>query len=76
MQPFREKNTPKAASNPPFTLVNNPQIGLALVSLPFLGLLIVGRTLAYWLMQFGMASEEIFRGIQLPVLESDPDKPS
>ncbi|NEQ50350.1 MAG: hypothetical protein F6K11_09495 [Leptolyngbya sp. SIO3F4] len=60
----------------PFTLINNPQIGLALATLPFLGILIVGHTLTYWLMQFGMASEEIFRSIQLPILDPDPRRPS
>lgn len=75
MQPFREKSTQKAVNNLPFTLINNPQIGLALATLPCLGLLILGRTLTYWLMQFGMASEEIFRGVQLPILDTDPHRP-
>ncbi|MEM8611679.1 MAG: hypothetical protein AAGF93_06645 [Cyanobacteria bacterium P01_H01_bin.105] len=75
MQPFREKSTPKTVNDLPFTLVNNPQIGLALATLPFVGLLLVGRILSYWLMQFGMASEEIFRGTQLPVLDPDPRRP-
>jgi hypothetical protein len=75
MQPFREKSTQKLVNTLPFTLVNNPKIGLALATLPLLGLLLLGRTLTYWLMQFGMASEEIFRGIQLPVLDPDPDRP-
>lgn len=75
MQPFREKSAQKPADTLPFTLVNNPQIGLALATVPCLGLLVVGHTLTYWLMQFGMASEEIFRGIQLPVLETDPHRP-
>ena len=75
MQPFREKSTQKTVNDLPFTLVNNPQISLALATLPFLGVLIMGRTLTYWLMQFGMASEEIFRSVQLPVLDPDPHRP-
>jgi hypothetical protein len=75
MQPFREKSTSKTVNPLPLTLVSNPQIALALATLPFLALLIMGRTLTYWLMQFGMASEEIFRGIQLPVLDPDPHRP-
>ena len=75
MQPFREKSTQKTVNNLPFTFVNNPQFALALATLPCLGLLIVGRTLSYWLTQFGMASEEIFRGIQLPTLDPDPRRP-
>ncbi|MEM9265937.1 MAG: hypothetical protein AAGA46_10480 [Cyanobacteria bacterium P01_F01_bin.13] len=75
MQPFREKSTQKVANDLPFTLVNNSQIGLALATLPFLSVLIVGHALTYWLTQFGMASEEIFRGIQLPVLDPDPRRP-
>ncbi|MBX2864959.1 MAG: hypothetical protein KTR27_15515 [Leptolyngbyaceae cyanobacterium MAG.088] len=74
MQPFREKSTQKPVNNLPFTLVNNPQLGLALATIPCLTLLILGRTLTYWLVQFGMASEEIFRGIQLPVLDPDPHR--
>ncbi|MGD1856764.1 MAG: hypothetical protein ACFB2W_21220 [Leptolyngbyaceae cyanobacterium] len=74
MQPFREKATQKTAGDMPFTLVNNPQLGLALATLPFLGLLIISHTLTYWLMQFGLASEEIFRSIQLPVLDPDPHR--
>ena len=75
MQPFREKSTQKTVNNLLFTLVNNPQLGLALATLPFLGLLIIGRTLTYWLSQFGLASEEVFRGIQLPVLDPAPRRP-
>lgn len=75
MQPFREKSTQKTVNDLPFTLVNNPQILLALATLPCLGVLIIGRTLTYWLTQFGLASEEIFRGIQLPVLDPDPQGP-
>ena len=75
MQPFRENSTQETVTNIPFTLVNNPQITLALATLPFVGLLIVGRTASYWLVQFGKASEEIFRGIQLPVLDPDPHRP-
>ncbi|ESA35774.1 hypothetical protein N836_01090 [Leptolyngbya sp. Heron Island J] len=75
MQPFREKTTQQPVNNLPFTLIANPQIGLALATLPCLGLLILGRTLTYGLVQFGMASEEIFRGIQLPVLDADPHRP-
>ena len=75
MQPFREKSTPKTVSDLPFILIKNPQIGLAVATLPFLGILLVGHTLTYWLMQFGMASEEIFRSIQLPVLDPDPQRP-
>ncbi len=75
MQPFREKSTQKPVNNLSFTLVNNPKLGLALATFPCLGLLIVGRALTYWLMQFGMASEEVFRGIQLPVLDADPHRP-
>ncbi len=75
MQPFRENSTQTIANDLPFTLVNNPKIILALATLPFLSVLVVGHVLTYWLMQFGMASEEIFRGIQLPVLDPDPYKP-
>ncbi|MBE9069195.1 hypothetical protein IQ260_21345 [Leptolyngbya cf. ectocarpi LEGE 11479] len=75
MQPFREKSTQKAAHELPFMLVDNPQIWLAVATLPCLGILITGRTLTYWLTQFGLASEEIFRGIQLPVLDPDPKRP-
>ncbi|MEM9976389.1 MAG: hypothetical protein AAF151_18470 [Cyanobacteria bacterium J06656_5] len=75
MQPFREKNTQNTVNDLPFTLIYNPQIALALATLPCLALLIVGHTLSYWLMQFGLASEEIFRGIQLPVLDPDPQRP-
>ena len=75
MQPFREKSTQKTINNLPFTLVNNPQLGLALATIPCLGLLVVGRTLTYWLTQFGLASEEVFRVIQLPVLDPDPRRP-
>ncbi|WP_250564975.1 hypothetical protein [Adonisia turfae] len=75
MQPFREKYTPETVTPLPLPLVSNPQIALALATLPFLAFLIMGRTLTYWLMQFGMASEEIFRGIQLPVLDADPHRP-
>ncbi len=75
MQPFREKTTQKNVNDLSFTLINNPQIGLALATLPFLGLLVTGHILTYWLTQFGMASEEIFRGIQLPVLDPDPRQP-
>ena len=74
MQPFREKSTPTTASSPQQTLINNPQIWLALATLPCLGLLIAGRTVTYWLTQFGLASEEIFRGIQLPVIDPDLQK--
>ena len=75
MQPFREKKTQKPLNTLPFASVINPQIGLALATLPCLGLLILGRTLTFGLVQFGMASEEIFRGIQLPVLDPDPHRP-
>lgn len=75
MQPFREKSPQKTVSDLPFTLVTNPQIWLAIATLPCLGLLIAGRTLTYWLTQFGLTSEEIFRGIQLPVLDPDPRRP-
>ena len=75
MQPFREKVAEKTVSDLPFVLTKNPQIGLALATVPFLGLLIVGHTLSYWLIQFGMASEEMFRGIQLPNLNPGPHRP-
>lgn len=75
MQPFREESTPKTDSIPQLSLINNPQILLAVATLPCLGLLIAGRTVTYWLTQFGLASEEIFRGIQLPVLDIQSDKP-
>ncbi|MEA5464466.1 hypothetical protein [Leptothoe sp. PORK10 BA2] len=75
MQPFREKTPPKTFNDLPFTLIYNPQIGLALATLPCLGLLIIGHSLSYWLMQFGLASEEIFRGIQLPVLDPNHQRP-
>lgn len=74
MQPFREESTPKTDSIPQLTLITNPQILLAVATLPCLGLLIAGRTVTYWLTQFGLASEEIFRGIQLPVLDIQSDK--
>ena len=75
MQPFREKSTPKTVNDLPLTLIKNPQIVLAVATLPFLGILLVGNTLTYWLTQFGMASEEIFRSIQLPILDPDPQRP-
>ncbi|MEM9807016.1 MAG: hypothetical protein AAF959_17255 [Cyanobacteria bacterium P01_D01_bin.56] len=75
MQPFREKSTPKTVSDLPQTLTNNPQLWLALATLPCLGLLVAGRTVTYWLTQFGLASEEIFRGIQLPVIDPHSQKP-
>ena len=75
MQPFREKSTQKIVNDLPLTMAASPQLWLALATLPCLGLLIVGRTLTYWLTQFGMASEEIFRGVQLPNLDPDPRRP-
>ncbi|MEO0870061.1 MAG: hypothetical protein AAFY17_16850, partial [Cyanobacteria bacterium J06642_11] len=49
MQPFREKSAPKTVSNIPNTLINDPQIWLALATLPCLGVLIAGRTITYGL---------------------------
>ncbi|MEM6255122.1 MAG: hypothetical protein AAF821_19580 [Cyanobacteria bacterium P01_D01_bin.156] len=69
MQPFREQKTSKTVNSLPKTLMYNPQVWLALATLPCLGILITGRTVTYWLTQFGLASEEIFRGIQLPVID-------
>ena len=71
MQPFREQSPQKVDSIPQLTLITNPQILLAMATLPCLGLLIAGHTITYWLHQFGLASEEIFRGIQLPVLDTN-----
>lgn len=75
MQPFRENSAPKTVSDLPQTLLSNPQLWLALATLPCLGLLVAGRTVTYWLTQFGLASEEIFRGIQLPVIDPQSQKP-
>ncbi|NEP60078.1 MAG: hypothetical protein F6K31_24245 [Symploca sp. SIO2G7] len=75
MQPFREKSTQKSTIDLPFTIVNDPKLWLAFATLPCLGLLIVGSTVTYWLTQLGMASEEIFRGIQLPVLDLNSQRP-
>lgn len=70
MQLFREKtsDSPTQVRHDSLQL-GSPQLWLSVATLPCLSLLILGRTLTYGLTQFGMASEEVFRGIQLPIID-------
>lgn len=67
MQSFREPATSKRPSLS-ISLPIAVELSISLGTLPLLAILTSGKALAFGLSQLGEASEELFRGEQLPTL--------
>lgn len=53
---------------------NPSEVMLSLATAPFLGGLLISQALIQVLIEFGQASEEMFRGDRLPVLHFSPSQ--
>ena len=72
MQPFRSKSDEVKLSSP-LAIKVEADVLVSLATIPLLGALSCGRAINRWIIELGLASEEIFRGERLPVLQT-PDK--
>ncbi|MEO1401059.1 MAG: hypothetical protein AAFV72_07335 [Cyanobacteria bacterium J06635_1] len=72
MQPFRAESDKFKLQRPP-ELPIAPEWLVGLATVPLLGGLVLAHTAQHWLIQVGVASEELFRGERLPVLNVPPD---
>ncbi len=55
-------------TSPAFDLPGNPTLWLSLATVPLLVFLLSGKALFDLMQQLGLASEELFRGDRLPIL--------
>ena len=74
MQPFRaDSDENRRPALPQLSIAPEWLVGLA--TIPCLGGLVFARTAQNWLIQLGVASEEVFRGQRLPVLNVSMTSP-
>ncbi len=65
--PNSESISPKPDSTEPFVKIPS-ELLITLLTPPFLGALLGGKAVSEMLQSMGQASEEVFRGDRLPVL--------
>lgn len=74
--PMQSSSTNRSGANPPgrdrtpqsFDLPGNPTLWLSLATIPLLLFLLSAKALFDLMQQLGLASEELFRGDRLPII--------
>jgi hypothetical protein len=75
MQPFRSRSD-QILTSPTVGLALQPEWLVSAATVPLVSALVISRALSHVMIQMGMASEEIFRGVRLPVLVVAPTPPT